>query len=73
MKTPPTVNTTYFPHMQADEYWSSNDYQFQWNAAWLWSFHYGHDRVEWKATPRFARLVRGEALQLERVKERPMQ
>jgi hypothetical protein len=72
-ESPPTINTRYFPYAQAGEYWSSNDYQFQYNAAWLWNFQFGHDRVEWKASPRFARLVRGEALHLERVKDGPMQ
>lgn len=66
---PPTANMDFFPHMQVAEYWSSNDYSFQWNAAWLWNFQYGHDRVEWKASPRHVRLVRGTARALERVKE----
>lgn len=68
-KTPPTGNTRYFPHLQAGEYWSVNDYAFQWNAAWVWNFEHGHDRVEWKATPRYVRLVRGEAQHVERVKD----
>ena len=67
--SPPTINIEYFPYTQAGEYWSGNDYSFQWDAAWLWNFEMGHDRVEWKASPRFARLVRGEAAQLERVKD----
>ena len=66
---PPTINMEYFPNAKAEEYWSGNDYSFQWNAAWVWSFRHGHDRVEWKASPRMARLVRGEALQLDRVKD----
>jgi len=69
MQSPPTVNTDYFPFTQAGEYWSADPYRFQWNAAWLWNYHYGHDRVEWKASPRFARLVRGQADQLQRVKD----
>ena len=67
--TPPTANTIYFPYTQSGEYWSGNDYSFQWNAAWLWSFEFGHDRVEWKASPRMARLVRGKAVYLERVED----
>ena len=67
--TPPTTNMIYFPYMQAAEYWTTNDYSFQWNAAWVWSFEFGHDRVEWKASPRVARLVRGQAMQLNRVKD----
>ena len=67
--SPPTTNMTYFPHTQPLEYWSGNDYSFQWNAAWVWSYQYGHDRVEWKASPRMARLVRGQAMQLDRVKD----
>ena len=67
--SPPTINTEYFPFAQAAEYWSSNDYSYQWDAAWLWSFKHGHDRVEWKATPNYARLVRGNGQQIERVKD----
>lgn len=66
---PPTINTRYFPHTQAGEYWSGNDYQFQWNAAWVWSFQNGLDRVEWKHSPRFVRLVRGQPRQLVRVED----
>lgn len=66
---PPSINTVYFPHTQAGEYWSSNDYQFHWNSAWLWSFKNGMDRVEWKYSPRFVRLVRGEAIYLERIED----
>lgn len=69
MKNPPTIDTNAFPFAQSGEYWSSNDYSFQYNSAWTWSFQFGHDRVEWKSTPRMARLVRGEANQLDRVKD----
>ncbi len=68
-RTPPSINTTYFPHTQSGEYWSANDYQFHWNTAWLWNFGNGLDRVEWKESPRFVRLVRGEAVYLERVED----
>jgi hypothetical protein len=68
-RTPPSINTVYFPNTRSGEYWSANDYQFQWNAAWLWSFENGLDRVEWKETPKYVRLVRGEADYLERIKE----
>ena len=67
--TPPSINTRYFPHTRPGEYWSANDYQFQWNAAWVWSFHNGLDRVEWKASPRHVRLVRGQPRQVTRVKD----
>ncbi len=66
---PPTINLKYFPYTQTEEYWSSNDYQFQYDAAWRWSFRTGLDRVDWKATPARVRLVRGEATILQRVKE----
>jgi len=69
VRTPPTINMVYFPNTQPGDYWSSNDYQFQWNTAWLWSFENGLDRVEWKESPRFVRLVRGEANYLERIKD----
>lgn len=68
-KTPPTTNTLYFPNTQSGDYWSGNDYQFQWNTAWLWGFANGLDRVEWKETANYVRLVRGEADYLERIKE----
>lgn len=67
--TPPTINTVYFPHTQSGDYWSSNDYQFQWDAAWLWNFGNGLDRVDWKHSPGYVRLVRGEAAYLERVED----
>jgi len=66
---PPTTDTEVFPYAQADEYWSANDYSFQWDAAWAWNFRYGHDRVDWKKSPKFARLVRGTAGALPEVKE----
>jgi hypothetical protein len=69
VRNPPTINMKVFPHTHTDEYWSGNDYQFQYNAAWLWNFKYGHDRVEWKATPAKVRLVRGEPAMLPRVKD----
>lgn len=66
---PPTQDTTVFIWSQAAEYWSGNDYSFQWDAAWAWNFEYGHDRVDWKKTPKFVRLVRGSATSLPEVKE----
>ena len=68
-ENPPTMNTAFFPHAQLAEYWSGNDYSFQYNTAWAWSFEYGHDRVDWKKQPKFVRLVRGTAGELEEVKE----
>ena len=67
--SPPSINTLYFPHTQSGDYWSSNDYQFQWNTAWLWNFGNGLDRVEWKESQKYVRLVRGEATYLERIKD----
>ncbi|MEJ8569352.1 DUF1566 domain-containing protein [Elongatibacter sediminis] len=66
---PPTINTRHFPLTRNAEYWSGNDYQFQYDAAWVWSFHNGMDRVEWKKTPRHVRLVRGEPQRVVRVKD----
>jgi hypothetical protein len=66
---PPSINTLYFPNTQPAEYWSSNDYQFHWNTAWLWNFGNGLDRVEWKESPRHIRLVRGVPVYLERVED----
>ena len=67
--TPPSINTQYFPNTQPGEYWSSNDYQFHWNTAWLWNFGNGLDRVEWKKSPRYVRLVRGVPVHLERIED----
>lgn len=67
--SPPSINTRHFPHTRAGEYWSGNDYQFQYDAAWLWSFQTGLDRVEWKRSPRYLRLVRGQSVKVERVKD----
>lgn len=67
--TPPTINTERFPHAQAAEYWSGNDYSFQWDAAWAWSFVNGHDRVDWKREPKPVLLVRGEPRGVPRVKD----
>ena len=66
---PPTVEIEFFPRTEVGEYWSSNDYSFQWNAAWAWNFQFGHDRVDWKREPKFVRLVRGDATDLPEVKE----
>ncbi len=66
---PPTINTDFFADALAAEYWSSNDYSFQYDAAWAWSFEFGHDRVDWKKAPKQLRLVRGTATVLGQVKE----
>ncbi len=66
---PPTINTAFFPKTHSAEYWSGNDYSFQYNTAWAWSFEFGHDRVDWKKEAKFVRLVRGSASVLEAVKE----
>lgn len=67
--SPPTINHEYFPNTHAAEYWSGNDYSFQYDAAWGWNFALGHDRVDWKRSPKFVRVVRGTASHLESVKE----
>jgi len=56
-ESPPSINLRYFPHTRAGEYWSGNDYQFQWDAAWVWGFQTGLDRVEWKKSPRFVPVL----------------
>ena len=66
---PPTANLEYFPYMQAEEYWTGFDYGTQYQSAWAWNFFYGHDRVDWKKSPKFVRLVRGTAEHLQRVEE----
>jgi len=67
--TPPTIDTDAFSLTHAAEYWSGNDYSFQWDAAWAWNFQFGHDRVDWKKTPKYVRLVRGSGENLPDVKE----
>ena len=66
---PPTANLDFFPHTQAAEYWTGYDYGTQYQSAWTWNFFYGHDRVDWKKSPKFVRLVRGTAGNLDEVKE----
>ena len=66
---PPTANLEFFPYMQAEEYWTAFDYGTQYQSAWAWNFFYGHDRVDWKRSPKFVRLVRGSAGNLDEVKE----
>jgi hypothetical protein len=66
---PPTQDTSVFIWSQPAEYWSANDYSFQWDAAWVWNFEFGHDRVDWKKIPKFVRLVRGSSTNLPEVKE----
>ena len=66
---PPTANLEFFPYMQAEEYWTAFDYGTQYQSAWAWNFFYGHDRVDWKKSPKFVRLVRGSAGNLDEVKE----
>jgi hypothetical protein len=68
-KTPPTMNTAFFPNARAAEYWTGHDYSFQYDTAWAWNFELGHDRVDWKKEAKFVRLVRGTAGVLESVKE----
>lgn len=68
-ENPPTIDMEYFAHSQIAEYWSGNDYSFQWDAAWAWNFQFGHDRVDWKRVPKYVRLVRGSADSLPEVKE----
>ncbi|MEQ9563519.1 MAG: DUF1566 domain-containing protein, partial [Woeseiaceae bacterium] len=66
---PPTTNTSVFRYAQAAEYWTANDYSFQHDSAWAWNFQFGHDRVDWKRSAKYVRLVRGTAGELEPVKE----
>ena len=68
-KSPPTIAVEYFLHAQAKEYWTANDYSFQPDSAWVWNFQYGHDRVDWKKSPKLVRLVRGDPIDLTAVKD----
>ena len=69
LKMPPTTDTNFFPLTESAEYWTGNDYSFQYDAAWAWNFALGHDRVDWKKEAKFVRLVRGTPGELEKVKE----
>jgi hypothetical protein len=69
VENPPTANVDYFPFMQPDEYWTGYDYAMQYESAWAWNFFYGHDRVDWKRTAKYVRLVRGAPAELQDVKE----
>jgi hypothetical protein len=66
---PPTANLDFFPFTQATEYWTGFEYSTQYESAWTWNFHYGHDRVDWKKNAKFVRLVRGSAVNLDKVKD----
>jgi len=68
-RNPPTANPFAFPHVQAVEYWSGNDYSIRPDSAWTWNFQYGHDRVDWKRNAKALRLVRGVASRLPEVKD----
>lgn len=58
----PTIDAAYFPDTQIGEYWTANDYAFKNDTAWAWNFEYSHDRVDWKKSPKYVRLVRGTPL-----------
>lgn len=58
----PTIDPEYFPDTRVGEYWTANDYAFKHDAAWAWHFEFSHDRVDWKHTPKYVRLVRGTLL-----------
>lgn len=61
----PTLTTEYFPNTRSGGYWSGTTYRFQRDAAWLWGFDHGLDRVDWKASAYHVRVVRGEPLLTE--------
>jgi hypothetical protein len=55
----PTTDTQFFPDVHAAQYWTGVAYGSHYAGAWAWSFDYGYDRVDWKKTPKYLRLVRG--------------
>ncbi len=55
----PTLDTQFFPEVQAAQYWTGVAYAAHYAGAWAWSFDYGYDRVDWKKTSKYLRLVRG--------------
>ncbi|MBS1219931.1 MAG: hypothetical protein H6R21_3064 [Proteobacteria bacterium] len=56
----PTLDTRFFPEAHAAQYWAGVAYGSHYAGAWAWSFDYGYDRVDWKKTPKYLRLVRGK-------------
>ena len=58
----PTIDAAYFPDTQIGEYWTAHDYSIKHDTAWAWNFEFSHDRVDWKKTPKYVRLVRGTLL-----------
>lgn len=63
----PTTDLRFFPHTRPGEYWSGNDYSMQYNAAWAWGFDYAQDRVDWKRSAKYLRLVRGEVKGVKKI------
>lgn len=59
LQSPPTIDKHFFPNTLAAEYWSGSTYETYYHGAWTWNFVFGHDRVDWKKTPKHVRLVRG--------------
>jgi hypothetical protein len=54
----PTINTTYFPNMASDWYWSSSPYAYYSSDAWFVGFGYGYSDSLSKGYDGFVRLVR---------------
>lgn len=63
----PTTDLRFFPYTRPGEYWSGNDYSMQYNAAWAWGFAYAQDRVDWKSSAKYVRLVRGEVKGVKKI------
>jgi hypothetical protein len=59
----PTINTTFFPNTQSSYYWSSTNYAFNINSAWIVYFYYGYDDHGQKDYKLYVRAVRGEQAQ----------
>ncbi len=56
----PTIPLAYFPNSRSGAYWSATNYRFHYTGAWVWDFEYGFDRVDWKSSGHYVRLVRGD-------------
>ncbi|MDZ7735144.1 MAG: DUF1566 domain-containing protein [Gammaproteobacteria bacterium] len=61
----PTLTSRVFFRIPVPAVTGAALYRFQRDAAWLWGFDHGLDRVDWKSSPYHVRVVRGEPLLTE--------
>jgi hypothetical protein len=54
-----TLDPVYFPAAVPEEYWTATTFSMYPQGAWVFDARHGHDRVDWKSTPKHVRLVAG--------------